>query len=451
MRGAAGLSWGLTLAAVLAGPWLFGAWEGWWFWPLAIPLFLGLAAFGAAWFNPTRLLAALDGFRLRRDGAPALAAFGLFLIYGAIRLMQTRVYADAERSVLLALLPFGTAVILAVAAGPRARPVLFGLLAVNLLALGLYGAINHLRTGSERVMWMPGFLQYIAEDRASGSYYCPNHFAGILELGGAMALGLMLDRARRWPARGFGLLLLAVCGWGVLLSRSRGGGLTLAALLVAAPLVGLVQWAPRRRWPARGLLLALLLAAAAAAAWGAGGYRERFLRYPWKELQRSDRIQMAGAALRAWKTAPWGGIGPGMHQNLWPHFAATPDGDRAQRRWPSQPNIGWHSYEVHSDWIQLLEEYGAVGLTLLLAALGLVGRLLWRGLRREEAAWRQAGWGAAGPPRGGFFAALLAGVLGLAAMGLHEAVDFNLQMPATGWMLGALLGLAAGEALRRDQ
>ena len=45
----------------------------------------------------------------------------------------------------------------------------------------------------------------------------------------------------------------------------------------------------------------------------------------------------------------------------------------------------------------------------------------------------------------------LPGVLAMAAMILHEAGDFNLQMPATGWMLGAILGLAAGEAARADQ
>ncbi len=449
MRIAAILSTVLAALAVLGGPWLFGAWEGWWFWPFAVVLFAALAAFGVVLFDAETALAGFDPRRLRRDVAPAFAAGGVFLLYGVARLAQTAVHADAIRSFLLFLLPFGVAGVAALAAGARARRIGFGLLAVNALALGLYGIVNHRLTGSERVLWMPGYPMYIAAGRATGSYYCPNHFAGALELGGALALGLILDRGRARRARLFGLALLVVCGWGVILSRSRGGGLTLLALLIVAPLLGLGQWQPRFRWALRLGLLGLAALAAGLVAWRGGGYVERFRNYPWAELKNSDRVVMAGGALRAWRTAPVAGIGPGMHQNLWPHFAATADGDREKKIWPSRANLGFHSYEVHSDWIQLLEEYGALGLALFLAALFLAARILWRGLRREAAAWRAAAW--ARPDGGGFYAAILGGALAMVAMILHEAGDFNLQMPATGWMLGAILGLAAGEAARADQ
>jgi O-antigen ligase len=184
-------------------------------------------------------------------------------------------------------------------------------------------------------------------------------------------------------------------------------------------------------------------------AWQAGEYRARFQAFPWGDLKGDVRVQMVSGALRAWRTAPAFGIGPGMHQTLWPHFSASPDGDPDKGIWPSHPNTGFHSYEVHSDWVQLLEEYGIVGLVLFLAALALVLRWLWRGLRREEAAWREGDWNP--PARSRFFGVLVAGVLAAVAMILHSAVDFNLQMPATGWMLGAILGLAVGEAAHSEQ
>ncbi len=446
MRFLSFLASALLALAVLVGPWLFGAWEPWWFWPLAIPIFLGTALFGVTLLDAEQVVAGFSDRTLRRDALPALVACCAFLVYGVIRMLMARVYTDAERSLLLFLLPFFTAVIAAFSIGPRGRRIGFYLLAANALALGLYGIVNHHLTGSERVMWMPGYLQYIADDRATGSYYCPNHYAGVLELGAALGLGLLFDRRARAWAQGFALLLLTVCVWGVVMSRSRGGGLTLLALLACAPLFGLAQRRPRVRLLLRGGLLLLVLAGAGVVAWQAGGYRARFQEMTRENLETSGRAQMISGALRAWKTAPAFGIGPGMHQNLWPHFAASADGDRDKGLWPSHTNTGWHSYEVHNDWIQLLEEYGIVGLVLVLAALALLLRWIWRALRLEESTWRAGDWTPPADTR--FFGLLLAGLLAAVAMVLHEAVDFNLQMPATGWMLGAILGLAAGEATR---
>lgn len=444
MRFMAKLSLFLLTPALLAGPWLFGAWEPWWFWPLAALFFAAVIVFGVVLMDAESLLTGYSDRLLRRDVAPALLACGTFLVYGTVRMLLTPVYTDAERSLLLFMLPLFAAGITGFTVGSVGRRVLFGLLAFNGLALGLYGIINHQVTGSERVMWMPGYMQYIADDRATGSYYCPNHFAGLLELSAALALGLLLDRGLRAWARLSGGILLAVCLTGVVMSRSRAGGVTLLVLLVAAPLVGMVQWRPRGRRIFQAGLLVLALAAAGSVAWLAHGYRARFQQFPWDDLQKSERVQMVSGALRAWHTAPVFGIGPGMHQNLWPHFAASPDGDREKAIWPSHPNLGWHSYEVHSDWVQLLEEYGGVGLALVLIALFLVMRLLWRGLRREEEVWKATGWDPPERPR--FLGVVLAAFLAVLAMTLHELADFNLQMPATGWMLGAILGLAAAEA-----
>ena len=134
---------------------------------------------------------------------------------------------------------------------------------------------------------------------------------------------------------------------------------------------------------------------------------------------------MTSAALRGWKLAPVFGVGPGMHQNIWPHIAASADGDRARRIWPRFLNNNFHSYEAHNDWAQLLEEYGAAGLVLFLLGAGAT----WLRVRRRMLHAEPA--------------AVAAGLAGI-AMVVHSVGDFNLQIPATVWLLAAMAAVGLG-------
>jgi len=456
------LSWaGLAclLLVLLPAPWLFGAWEMWWFWPLFAVISLGALLFGA------RILLRGEWPRAARRQLPSSPLLGtlnvaaaLFLLYAAVRMLQAEVRMDAERSFLLFLSPVLLGIQIAYGCTAAQRRLLLTALLLNIGLLGLYGLLNHAVTGSARVMWANAFPQYVQEGRASGSYYCPDHFAGAVELGFCGGLALLLDRRTRWPWRLAGIGLVAVGVIGVILSKSRGGGLTLMVLLAAAPVVGLHSWQPRRR---RWIRVAAFSAAAAALvlfALSGAPYMTRFKAYfrldrlrdapPDKRLailsdtlQHSSRGRMISGALRAWTTQPVFGIGPGMHQHLWPRFAASPDGDVEKGIWPTRTNEHFHSYEVHSDWVQLLQEYGLVGLALLLAPAGLLFAALWR-LARRAADGRTPG-----PP---LHAAAVTGLLALIAMAFHSLGDFNLQMPATTWMLAALVSLPLVPRTARD-
>lgn len=440
------LSFWMAAFVVLAAPWLFGAWEIWWFWPFVTVLFAASALLAALLFKSGELTEGLSRVAWWRYGVPAVAGYGAFLAYALVRLFQTRVYMDAERSVLLFLTAFLVGLIIVFTGHSRRNRLLHGLLLADFLALGLYGIVNHAVTGSALVLWRPGFEQYMSEHRATGTYFCPDHFAGAMELGFALALGLLAARRVSWAGRVLALAVLAVSVVGVVLSKSRGGGLTLAVVLGVAVVAGFAQWRPAVRWMLRaGLVLAAALAVVVFVRAG-GSYVQRFRNYPWAQIEHWDRYQMASGALRAWQTAPVLGIGPGMHRNLWPRFAATPDGDRERGIWPSRSNLHFHSYEVHSDWVQLLEEYGSVGLVLfLVAVLGVMGPLL-AAWRAEARAWARPG----GPADGAdpAYPAVLGALLGAAAMAFHSLGDFNLQMPATTWLLAAMVALALGRVLR---
>ena len=173
--------------------------------------------------------------------------------------------------------------------------------------------------------------------------------------------------------------------------------------------------------------------------WERGGsgaeLRERVVDAFWHSF---DRGQYIGAALRVWRSNPVWGVGPGQNQHRWAQFAATPDGVRAE---PGRPetlkkprllNAHYHLYEVHSDWVQLLEEYGLVGFALF--GVGFVGLAVLLVLRQPETARGSAPALDRGLPLGG----LLAG----GAIAVQSVFDFSLQMPCLDWLFGFLVASA---------
>lgn len=445
------LAFGIVAGVLVLAPWLFGGWEAWWFWPLATLLFVATGCFA---------LSLLAG---RGTATPAprvvgwwLAACMPFVAYGAVRAFHTPVLLDAERSFLMVLTPLLIGAILAYGTTADQRRALFGALLLNLLLLGLYGIVNHIVTGSRLVLWEAGYPQYWEDHRATGSYYCPDHFSGIMEIAFGAGLALVL-RARRAPRPLLlGGLLAAVGALGVVMSKSRGGGLTLVVVLVAAMVWGLshLPRASRPWW--RVAVLFFLTAAMLMVPVLAKSYTARFrhalgldaaagkptreaLRTMWAYIESDSRPQMFASAYRAWRTRPWLGIGPGMHETLWPHFGPGTDGDRAAHRWPRYPNLNFNSNAVHNDWLQLLEEYGAIGFMLFAVPAAWCLALLRRPLA-DEAARLEAG--RAGGPGHTDRTMILAALLAAAAMGFHSLLDFNMQMPGTNWMVAALIAIA---------
>ena len=155
-----------------------------------------------------------------------------------------------------------------------------------------------------------------------------------------------------------------------------------------------------------------------------------------------DRGQYIGSALRAWRSNPVWGIGPGQHSNRWAEFEASPDGVRpdpdgpadAFKR-PRQRDYGKHLYEVHSDWTQLLEEYGLAGLALFLLPLGGV---LWILYDRQRSV-------AAGDGPALARALPLGALLYCIVLVLHSFGDFSLQMPSIVWLFAFVLSSAVLE------
>lgn len=422
---------------VLASPWFFGAWETWWFWPFMTLLFLTGVFFA---FRLT-LSAVLRNhrFTLPRLGYTAILAWCPFLVYAVIRLIQADVWMDAERSFLLHSSAFLVAVIVAIGLDGSQRLRLVRLMLINYALIALYGIINHLVAHNSHVLWVKGFSQY--QDgyfRATGCFFCPDHFSGLMEIGLGLALALIFCRHPSRGLRAGGLVMAGLSYWSIYLTRSRGGGIVAVLITLAAIFLATQDWSrPRRRlwhWGSVTVLAGLLTIIVISGS----NYAVRFKDYPWKRLEAGDRGLMTAATLRAWTSAPWFGTGPGMHQNLWPHFAPSNDGDRALHRWPTYVNNTFHSYESHNDWAQLLEEYGVVGFALLCGAVLFLAHRLSRRWSEWSASLAKNPARPELSPAWIIPGALLAGL----AMGVHSLADFNLQMPATTWQLATIAGLA---------
>ena len=438
----------LVSIAIVVGPWMFGAWETWWFWPFAVCIFLSGGSFAFRWFDGKHLVREA-GWRGSEMLKVAVLGFLVLILYAAVRMLQAEVHTTAERSFLLMLTPFVIALVLGLGASASQLRGLYKVIWVNLVVIGVYGIVNHWACGDRYVLWRAGYENYYRTQRMTGCYFCPDHFSGAMELLLCMALGALGARSvtPRWRLMAAASAVISL--YAILMSQSRGGALTVIVVVLAFLGLGLCEWRPRMRWITRGGLAVAAAAALAALVLGNASVVERMRVYPWRHLERDSRYQMSAAAVRAWSETPSTrlfGIGPGMHQNLWFHYAASRDGDRATGTWPRFRNIKTHSHEVHNDWIQLLEEYGVVGFVLFLVAAFALVALLLRDYAAQARARRRADWSDGG---GEDFCILLASLLIVVAIAFHSLGDFNLQIPGTNWMFAGILSIGSGLVIRR--
>lgn len=382
-----------------------------------------------------------------------------FLVYAIGRAMTTDVLMDAERNVLLFLTPALIGIQIIYGLHRKMIRTLFILVLINLSLIGLYGIVNHFITGSEFVLWAKGFPQYWRQGRASGPLFCPDHFAGALELSLAMAMGLLLDRGKKMPWKLLASVVCVISLTGIVMSKSRGAGLTVLVMIISAATFGFAQWPIVTRWKLRGILLASVVAIIAGLFLMPKLYTERFTGYfkvketenpthiaVIEKLKNTTRGKMYTAAIRAWRKEPFFGIGPGMHRNIWPYIAATPDGDRKLGIRPTHTNTHMHSYHVHSDWLQLLEEYGIIGFILFTLPAAGVFIIYLMAIKKEAERFTVI---ESRNNRESYFAVSSAGLLAFIAMTFHSLGDFNLQIPAVNWLFSCVACIPLGLILGR--
>ncbi|MBI4663799.1 MAG: O-antigen ligase family protein [Verrucomicrobia bacterium] len=258
--------------------------------------------------------------------------------------------------------------------------------------------------------------------RATGTFICPNNFAGFLEI--LLPLGLSFTLKGRFRPTTRVLLgyasLAMLAGIGV--SLSRGGWLSAGISLLIFFIV-LLRYRDSRV-PA---IAFLALLAGLSIAFFKQAYHPS---QRWQEMFRAEgglsdvRFPIWQAATGVWKERPWFGAGPGHFDQRFPQFRPETVQVRPDR--------------VHNDYLNTLADWGVVGAGLV----ALAWCFLFAGIFRTWRFVQRAGEFVAKPSSRAAF--VLGGAMGLVAILIHSAMDFNMHIPANALLTVSLMALLTG-------
>lgn len=391
------------------GVWLFGAVRWWSIGPLMGFLFLAT------------ILAALR-YVIERDGLtrrlpPGFMALGLFVFYACLLIPRAAVPYDAHMECLKLASLWCAYWVWSELSGWQGRwrwLVACFLLVVTVMAW--YAIIQHMQ-GSRGVLNLIRPTDYGM--RASGAFFCPNHFANLLDMTVPFALAIAAS-----PASGLPLRLLA--GYSVLvalpplyLTQSRSGwiGMLVGSVTVLV-LLGLRRSV--RRFLTTIVVAPLVLGAAAVLVWMWSPMVQERVELA---LQGNIRIQMWKDTWLMIQDRFWLGWGAASYRWVYTHY------------WVHMNNF-LDPEHAHNDFIQAWAEFGLVGLVLLVGAVAvLVGKMLWP-LRRLESD-RSA-------------TLIIAFVGGLVATSAHACFDYNFHIFGNASSLVMMAGLAAGSLMQNS-
>lgn len=296
-------------------------------------------------------------------------------------------------------------------------------------------------SGIEWLLFSPK-TTYIGD--ATGTFINRNHLAGYLELTIACGIGLLLalrdGRPINWR-NSLELLLgpkarlrlaLVIMVIALVMTHSRGGNIGFfVALMVVGTLFVLRNREHRTRNVAILLSIVLIDVLVISQYFGLERLKDRLMQTRLTDVVVDGRVVATANELRddvvrqaipLLKERPWTGQGAGSFEAVFPRF---PD-----------HTIPLHFDHAHNDYLQFAVEFGIVGSAplALFAALALwhALRALWR---RDSAFCSGVGFGAA---------------MGIIALAVHSATDFNLQIPANAATFVVLCAIAvlAGHHLK---
>jgi O-antigen ligase len=277
-------------------------------------------------------------------------------------------------------------------------------------------------------------LPRIQPDQGYGQFFNRNHFAFLMELGFGLALGILIGGGIKRERVLIYLGALFPIWTALVLSNSRGGLLAmLAQVLVAALLITLLPRSSRERgdgrqalrlfqsWPARAVLLAVLLTGVVVGTFWLGGDRlvtrleqsQEFNPGASELRQNVRRNQIWRATWKMFEAHPIAGVGMGGY------WAAIPTFHDASGLMTPQ--------EAHNEYLELLASGGLIGFACGVWFIVVLFRKAHLNLQSSSGFRR---------------AACLGAILGIIGVGVHSLVDFGLHMLGNALLLMALVVIA---------
>jgi O-antigen ligase len=312
--------------------------------------------------------------------------------------------------------------------------VIFGL-AMFEATYGLY----HFVTQSPQVLFWSRPEKYFA--RAGGTYICPNHLAGFLE----MALGLLIGRVvirrssdsiNKSTVEKVGLIYIGLmCLMALLASLSRSGWMAMGCALLTLLIWG--EWRSRAFLIRLGAVAACLCVLLLLAFSVAPVKKYVDLTFSGKKYNKTTALldDTFGGRTRYWKATwqvfqekPLLGTGPATWQFFWTKYRP--------HRFQGDPDY------PHNDILNVASDYGLIGFLLVLSAIFLFYRqALQVGFSRSNSEQRSLAVGA---------------VISVTAILIHSWFDFNLHILGNAFLfvmimaLTIALGDVSEKKLRRE-
>lgn len=285
------------------------------------------------------------------------------------------------------------------------------------LAMGISCyAVYQFFTGSDHVWHF--ITPY--KGRGGGTYICPNHLAGFLEMLLPLALAYTLVGRVKTLTKiflGYSALVM-VAGLGATVSRAGWASCGISLVVFFC----LLAMQRNRRLPAL-LMLAVLLSGGIFFAVKAEPLKKRFAGPSAPGLTELDlRYELWDAAVRMWQDHLWFGVGPGHYDTRF----------RAYRpiRLQMQPD------RAHNEYINALADWGITGGAIIAAGIGVLLLSIlktWKYVRRSETEF--------GSGLSNKYSFVLGATIGLLALLLHSVLDFNMHIPANAILAFTLASL----------
>lgn len=396
---------GLVLSILLYGPFATGSVETWQF---SILLGLGLLIL------PLWLVRVWSRKQYRFLFPPFAWMVLAFIGYAAWRYTQADIEYNA-RIELLQILLYGLlffAIVDNLARQESIQILLFAM--IGFAMLNAFYAVFQILTDSQSVLWYAKPAGY--RGRGSGTYICPNHLAGFLELILPVALAYtILGRFKPLTKVFLGYAALAILA-GIAATVSRGGYIATGVSLLLFFFV--LLWNRDFRIPALAFLILLVVAGSFF------GFRSFKSQKRFAELGGENiRFFYWKPAIEMWKANPAYGVGAG-------HY------DWRFRQWRFWKLQGRPVY-VHNDYLHAAAEYGSVGAgiigaSMLVLAWGVFRS--WKFVRRTNEIATKPSTRAA---------VVLGCSAGLVAILVHSVGDFNMHVPANAIVAVTLMAILA--------
>jgi len=461
----------MTLAVVMAAPWLFSAGEAWVWLSLCIIVNLALI------LSLTNFYCRPESLRYAPVWTAAYPAILLFMFLQAVRFPEPliarlsplaadavqvcrQIFADTELSGFLSQKGFpdltGASISLAPLATRRAfylATAYFGVLvtiashysgwrraqqAATLLAgtfflLALFSITQHY-SGTSRLYgyYDPGYT-----GRIFGTFTNRNHHAAFMNMAFGLGLALVfsgttwgdfrkLDSGRQrvsWLLKNEGGLLIiktfmtVVIGASACMALSRGAMVSLGASVV---IIYLFSRLHLRGNHVSGHFVAMFVIIFVSVlmwlGWEGVAQRMGSLLHVISDPMGNARVMALRDTLSLFAAMPVFGCGAGAFRHVFPLF--------------TNPDIGFGRWmHAHNDIAELLAEGGVVFMLLIGWAFFALFVRIWRGMEDSDDNGRL------------FVTGLLVGIL---AMLLHSLLDFSLHRPANPLLFAALVGFAIG-------